>query len=143
MQPASLLAVSANASPRRLMSDNIAVSILSCCTTTLANLSRAAAKSASARLRGLRPQLVAPDWSRRATICESCHMRSVVHGVSYCGRPFLQKVNRDLATDGCGCPTLEKAKSPREHCPIDRHFRPARTDDRGACNCKWCTMPGR
>jgi hypothetical protein len=110
---------------------------LDCCGSTLAALGRAAAKSAAARLRrlGLLPE--AYDWPRRAATCEACRLRIIHQTVSYCGRPFLDKINRQPAEDGCGCPTREKAKSPNEHCPLDWRNRPARVQPDG-CTCKWC-----
>ena len=110
----------------------------SCCGTSgFAAFSRAAANSAASRLRrlGLLPESV--DWARRATVCETCPLRTIHRGVSYCGRPFLQQVDRNPADEGCGCPTRAKAKSPAEHCPLDRHHLPAhRSAD--VCTCKWC-----
>ena len=103
----------------------------------LAALSRAAAKSAASRLRrmGLLPQSV--DWARRAAVCEACPLRSIRRGVTYCGRPFLEQVERDPVHEGCGCPTRAKAKSPQEHCPLDRQHRAA-VSSGGTCTCKWC-----
>jgi len=108
-----------------------------CCGSTLATLSRAAAKAAAARLRqiGLLREFV--DWPRRSTVCETCPLRIVYAGVSYCGRPFLQKIDREPTEDGCGCPTREKAKSPEEHCPLDWRNRAAKRLGDG-CTCKWC-----
>jgi hypothetical protein len=99
-------------------------------------LSRAAAKSAAGRLRqlGILPESV--DWAQRAAVCETCHLRTIRAGVSYCGRPLLQQISRDPAQDGCGCPTRAKAKSPDEHCPLDRANQPAVQSD--LCTCKWC-----
>ena len=110
----------------------------SCCETGgLAALSRAAAKAAAGRLRrlGLLPEAV--DWARRAAVCETCPLRTIRNGVSYCGRPFLQMVDRDPAHHGCGCPTRAKAKSPDDHCPLDENNRPAQRTAEG-CTCKWC-----
>ena len=84
----------------------------------------------------------AVDWAQRARICETCSMRRIVRGVSYCGRPFLQQVQRDHAEDGCGCPCHDKARDPSEHCPIDERHRPATRQD-GACTCKWCAAAAR
>jgi hypothetical protein len=115
----------------------------SCCGGTrtggFAAFSRAAAKSAASRLRrlGLLPESV--DWSRRAAICEACPLRTIHRGVSYCGRPFLQQTDRDPAAEGCGCPTHAKAKSPDEHCPIDRLNRGV-TQTPADCTCKWCQV---
>jgi hypothetical protein len=84
---------------------------------------------------------VEPTWAQRAAICERCPLRVVHRGVSYCGRPLTQQVERDLAADGCGCPTKDKAKSPEEHCPLAMNHRPAiKIGDR--CNCKWCVAAG-
>jgi hypothetical protein len=110
----------------------------SCCgTATFATLSRAAAKSAAGRLRrlGLLPEAV--DWARRATVCETCHLRTIRNGVSYCGPPLLHQITRDTAQDGCGCPTRAKAKAPQEHCPLNRR-NGAATRSGAACDCKWC-----
>lgn len=114
-----------------------------CCGSTLARLSRAAAKAAGARLRriGLLSQRV--DWPARATACERCPLRVIHRNVSYCGRPFLRDLNRDPARDGCGCPTLAKAKDPSEHCPIDALHRPASRLPDGRCTCKWCALPSQ
>lgn len=106
-----------------------------------AALSRAAAKSAASRLRqfGILPESV--DWARRAAVCETCHLRTIRAGVSYCGQPLLQQISRD-PQDGCGCPTRAKAKSPDEHCPLDRSNQPAvQSGDR--CTCKWCSPASR
>lgn len=64
-------------------------------------------------------------------------MRVVQCGTSYCGKPFLRQIERDQATDGCGCPTRKKAKDPAEHCPITRLGVLATRRETG-CNCKWC-----
>lgn len=103
-----------------------------------AALSRAAAKSASAKLRRMRVLPSAYDWPARAAACERCPMRVVSGNVSYCGTPFLRKMDRDPATDGCGCPTIAKAKDAAEHCPLDVRNRAA-TATHGGCNCKWCS----
>lgn len=108
----------------------------------LALLSRAAAKSAGAKLRqaGILP--VKSDWAARAALCERCPLRVIVGKTSYCGRPFQQQISRDPTVDGCGCPTIAKAKDPTEHCPLDPRHRPASpaTHGNGACTCKWCCM---
>src|SRR5829696_6657554 len=108
-----------------------------CAGSTWKRLSLAAAKAAKSRLRDFGTLRVDENWSERAAICETCPMRIVRRGVSYCGRPLLEQPVRDLATDGCGCPTIAKAKTPGEHCPLDArnalvqlHVSP--------CQCKWC-----
>jgi hypothetical protein len=111
--------------------------VFDCCGGTLATLSRAAAKSAAARLRRLGLLSEATDWAKRATVCETCLLCVVHKGVSYCGRPFLHKPLRDPVQDGCGCPTHAKARAPHEHCPLDWRNRPAR-DLPDGCTCKWC-----
>ena len=121
--------------PRAVASDNKYVSVFACCQNTFATLSRAAAKAASARLRRLAVLPVRRDWAARAAVCERCHVRYVQRGVSYCGKPLLQDIDRDPATDGCGCPTHDKAKSPEEHCPLDARNQPAQSGAAG-CNCK-------
>jgi hypothetical protein len=95
------------------------------------------ASAASARIRRMGIGATAVDWTSRAAICETCPMRVIRRGVSYCGTPFLQNIDRDPVIHGCGCPTRDKAKSPDEHCPVDRHFKLAvLTGDR--CSCQWC-----
>lgn len=112
-----------------------------CCGSTFASLSRAAAKSAASRLRRLGIIREAADWSRRASVCETCPMRVIHRGTSYCGRPFLQQIDRDPAEHGCGCPTIAKAKDPHEHCPLDWRHHAARLLPEG-CSCKWCNVYG-
>jgi hypothetical protein len=97
----------------------------------------ALARFATAQMRRLGIGAISPHWQARAAVCEQCPMRVLRCGVSYCGKPFLQMVNRDPALDGCGCPCHDKAKSPSEHCPIDPSHRAATTDG-GHCTCKWC-----
>jgi len=110
-----------------------------CTTSRFGDISRAMAKSASARLRrmGILPTTV--DWSARAAICERCPLRVIHKGVSYCGKPFLQLIDRTPSLDGCGCPTRDKAQSPDEHCPLDTRHQPA-MNATGECNCKWCNV---
>lgn len=114
-------------------------SFASCC-NRFAVLSRSAAKAAGARLRRMGLMAESDDWARRAVICERCPLRTVYRGVSYCGKPFLQKVDRDETIDGCGCPCQAKAKSPKEHCPLDLRNRHAVVGLDG-CTCKWCATP--
>jgi hypothetical protein len=109
----------------------------SCGSTSFRSISAAMAKAASARLRNLGVGRTAIDWTARAAVCERCPMRVVHRGTSYCGTPFLQMLDRDPAIDGCGCPTRDKAKSPDEHCPVDRAFQ-LPVMQAGRCNCKWC-----
>jgi hypothetical protein len=121
--------------------DNLMMSALSCCTSAFATLSRAAAKSAASRLRRMGLLSASADWARRATICESCPMRIIDRGISFCGRPLLQRVDREPSIHGCGCPCREKAKSPNEHCPLDWRHHPSQIRMDG-CTCKWCNSYG-
>src|SRR5687767_783982 len=105
--------------------------------STFASLTRAATKSATSRLRELGVLPVRADWTARAVQCERCPLRVVRCGVSYCGKPFVAMPVRDPATDGCGCPTVAKAKDPSEHCPLDARHQPA-IQVGGQCSCKWC-----
>ena len=112
-----------------------------CTTSAFRTISIAMAKGAAARLRRTGALPTSVDWAARATVCERCPLLVVRHGVSYCGTPFLRQVNRDPVTDGCGCPTRDKARSPAEHCPItDRHAAAERGG--GWCSCKWCVAAG-
>ncbi|HYE18087.1 MAG TPA: hypothetical protein VEA69_06570 [Tepidisphaeraceae bacterium] len=97
---------------------------------------RAAVKSAGAIFRRIGGSAVHPDWSNRAARCERCPLRVVSGTASYCGRPFHHQPSRDV-TDGCGCPTREKARDPGEHCPLTVLNQPA-TVRAGRCDCKWC-----
>jgi hypothetical protein len=101
-------------------------------------LANAVAKAAGAFIRRYGLTSVADGWEVKAAVCERCHLRVVKCGVSYCGKPFLRQIDRELAVDGCGCPCREKAKTPGEHCPLDGSNLPSLQAD-GACNCKWCT----
>jgi hypothetical protein len=103
----------------------------------MAALATAFSRFFSAQLRRVGFRRDYPGWHRRAAICEQCPMRVIRCGVSYCGKPFLQQIDRDPATEGCGCPCWDKAKTPDEHCPIDSRNQPAQTHD-GNCSCKWC-----
>jgi len=107
------------------------------CCSTFASLSRAAAKYAGAIARRAGAGSVHPDWAARASLCERCPMRVLVGNVSYCGQPLQWKPVRDVAEEGCGCPTRDKAKSPDEHCPLTAAHRAATTSAR--CDCKWCS----
>lgn len=90
-----------------------------------------------ARLRNIGLKSTHPQWKERATLCERCHLRVIKCGVSYCGNPLLEQIEREPAVDGCGCPCRDKAKSPGEHCPIDLRHQAARKTASG-CSCKWC-----
>jgi hypothetical protein len=107
-------------------------------TSSFATLSRAAAKHASSRLRQMGLLQEQADWVTRASICERCPLRVIHKKASYCGRPFLQQVERDPTVDGCGCPIRAKAADPAEHCPLTPRHLPAALAD-GRCNCKWCS----
>jgi len=121
-----------------MLTTNSGLGTWSRCCSGLAALSRGAAKAAKAKLRQVGVFREAGDWVRKATICETCPMRVVHAGTTYCGKPFLHLPVRDSAEDGCGCPTMPKAKDPTEHCPLDARHQPARTSAAG-CDCKWCT----
>lgn len=82
-----------------------------------------------------------PRWAERAAVCEKCPNRVVSGTASYCGKPFLNQINRDPVIDGCGCPTREKAKDPTEHCPINTRHQAA--IESPACDCKWCAIQSR
>ena len=106
------------------------------------SLSRAAAKSAKAKLRATGLMRVHPDVETREAVCRRCPMRQVYGGVSYCGSPLLRKVQRDPVMEGCGCPIADKAADPSEHCPITITFdRPHRAGE--ACDCRWCVAAQR
>lgn len=110
---------------------------LGLCCNRFAALSRAAARAGMARLQRLGLARVHPEWARRASICETCPLRVIHRGASYCGTPFLSRIDRDAA-DGCGCPCIPKAKAREEHCPLDRELHPARQSG-GRCSCRWCS----
>jgi hypothetical protein len=99
--------------------------------------SQAIGKYAASRLRRLGILADAVDWTVKAEICERCPLRVVRCNQSYCGKPFAEQPFRDEATEGCGCPCREKAKTPREHCPLDRRHAPAQKLG-SHCTCKWC-----
>jgi hypothetical protein len=116
------------------------MSVLSSCCSSFAALSRAAAKHASSRLRRMGLLSLRVDWAARAEVCERCPLRVIHKKISYCGKPFLQQVDRDPTVDGCGCPVRAKARDPGEHCPLTPRHLPATTLD-GTCDCKWCASP--
>ncbi len=117
-------------------SDNCCMACFSCSSNSFRSISSAMAKAASARWRELSGGKVAADWVAREGICARCPMQVISRGVSYCGTPFLRKIDRDPAVDGCGCPTRAKARSPEEHCPVDERYQLAVLG--AECNCKWC-----
>lgn len=90
------------------------------------------------RSMGLLPAKV--DWIARQRVCATCPLLVVHNKASYCGRPFLQKIDRDPVSDGCGCPTRAKAQDPNEHCPITSRYLASHRDG-ATCNCKWCNTP--
>src|ERR1700722_1668256 len=96
-------------------------------------ISSAMAKAASARWREISGGKVAVGWAQREEICARCPMQVISRGVSYCGTPFLRKMDREPEVDGCGCPTRAKAKSPGEHCPVDARYRLAVAGE--VCSC--------
>lgn len=110
------------------------MSLLGCCRNSFKTLSRAAAKSAAAKLRTAGALHVSVDWRRRLEICKSCPLHTERRGISYCGKPLLEQVRRD-PVEGCGCPVRAKSQNPAEHCPVNAtHF----TANRSVCDCKWC-----
>src|SRR3954447_14159546 len=84
---------------------------------TFAVLSRAAARSAGARLRNLGVLRSDVNWLARLAVCRGCPLRTMVAGKPHCGKPLLRQLNRSTA-EGCGCPLEDKAKRPAEHCPL-------------------------
>jgi hypothetical protein len=110
-----------------------------CCRNGFKAISRAAAKAASAKFRERGVLRVDVNWNDKATLCERCPMRVIRGGVSYCGEPFLENPDRDPIRDGCGCPTIAKAKTPGEHCPLNARYDSASIVD-GNCDCRWCMI---
>ncbi len=117
------------------------MSFASCCASPFKLLSRAAAKATAARFRERGMLRVDARWAARATLCERCPMRVIRKNISYCGKPYLEQVERDAARDGCGCPTIAKAKTPNEHCPLNARFQAASAMT-GRCDCRWCALAG-
>ncbi len=115
------------------------MSVFSACCSGFAALSKAAAKSAAAKVRQFRLAPVRVDWAARATVCERCPLRVISKNVSYCGKPFLKQIHRDETLDGCGCPVRAKSQDPAEHCPITRRHLAA-TQSATGCDCKWCRI---
>jgi hypothetical protein len=116
--------------------------LLGQCCRSLATLSRAAAKAASAKLRaaGLGTRIDEAAFQRRLETCQRCPLVVFHQGASHCGTPLLRKLSRDPSIDGCGCPIRAKARDPAEHCPIDPDHRPAEphAPHAAGCPCKWC-----
>jgi len=115
------------------------MSVFSNCCSGFAALSKAAAKSAAAKFRGIGLKAEHTDWAARAVMCERCPLRVVEKNISYCGKPFLKKIDRDESLEGCGCPVRAKAKDPSEHCPITPRHLPSQQSASG-CTCKWCQI---
>jgi hypothetical protein len=112
--------------------------------SALGTLSRAAFRFTASVFRRAGVGEVHPDWAARAAVCERCPLRVLAGNVSYCGQPIYRKPDRDVAEEGCGCPTREKAKDPGEHCPLTvGHLASSPPGAGGAgsaggCDCKWC-----
>jgi hypothetical protein len=119
-------------------------------TTALGSISRAAYKRSLALFRSFGATPTYPHWQARAEICARCPLAHTDGKTTTCGRPFLQQMGR-RPEDGCGCPVVEKAKDPAEHCPVDATLSPTPTPtlsptptptststSTAACNCKWC-----
>src|SRR3954454_4367090 len=104
---------------------------------TFALLSRAAARSAGARLRNLGVLRSDVNWLARLAVCRTCSLRTMVAGVPHCGKPLLRQLNR-ASGEGCGCPLEDKAKRPDEHCPLTPAGAIRALENLGACGCKWC-----
>jgi hypothetical protein len=104
----------------------------------LVRLAQAGLKRTAAAFRSAGMASTAPDWPARAEVCARCTLVVVKCGKSYCGRPFLNQIERDEPTEGCGCPVLPKAKDPAEHCPRDLHYNKPTVNESGHCNCMWC-----
>ena len=51
-----------------------------------------------------------------------------IMALSVDGLDLLAQIDRDPVIDGCGCPTIDKAKSPEEHCPLNARHQPAITN---------------
>lgn len=102
----------------------------------LVRLSQAGVKRLRSVFRDVGVGSVHPHWQARAEICATCPLCVVDRKHTYCGKPLLRQVERDEATEGCGCPILAKARDPAEHCPRNRLFGPSTKDER--CDCMWC-----
>lgn len=107
---------------------------------TLALLTHAATKKAGAFIRSLGAAPVHPQWQARVEICANCPLATKEGDSVYCGKPFLSKVHRE-AEDGCGCPIMDKAQDPAEHCPLTPQHVPA-AQHGASCGCKWCVRIG-
>jgi hypothetical protein len=81
---------------------------------------------------------VHPEWETRAEICQRCPLVVVQCRKSYCGKPLLRHLDRDEATDGCGCPVNLKARDPGEHCPRNVAWEASSKTDALTCDCTWC-----
>lgn len=103
----------------------------------LVRLSLAGVKRVRSVFRDVGVGRVHADWQERVDICSRCPLCVVDRKHAFCGKPFLSKIDREEATDGCGCPIVAKAKDPTEHCPRDRVYNPSTKDS--ACQCMWCT----
>ena len=107
-------------------------------TRLLLRLSQAGVKRAQSVFRNVGIGREHPHWQARAEICARCPMCVVERHRAYCGKPFLKQIERDEATQGCGCPVIDKAKDPQEHCPRDLQFNASSHNDAHTCDCAWC-----
>lgn len=105
----------------------------------LLRLSQAGVKRAASVFRSVGVGSIHPQWQARVDLCATCPLLVVSDRKTFCGRPLLRQIQRDEATEGCGCPIMLKAKDPTEHCPRDRVYMPATQTDADTCTCTWCT----
>lgn len=105
----------------------------------LSTLTRAAAKKALATFRTFHLSPVYPEWASRTALCARCPVAVTKEGTVYCGNPLLSDIRR-AASQGCGCPVLDKAQDPAEHCPLTPALDPRRESE--PCDCKWCRQAG-
>jgi hypothetical protein len=120
------------------MSDNLGVSATMSPTRLIYRLSQAGFKRMGSVFRDIGVGREHPHWQERAEICTRCPMCVTEKRHAYCGKPFLKKIDRDEATEGCGCPILAKAKDPAEHCPRNRTFEASSKTHADTCDCVWC-----
>lgn len=103
----------------------------------IVRLLRGAVKRSRSLLR--READVHPRWAERAAVCARCPLNVIDRcGKQYCGKPLLRQIDRDEATQGCGCPIGLKARDPAEHCPRTARFAASSKASPEACDCLWC-----
>jgi hypothetical protein len=126
-----------------VLSDNLIMAATYSVAHFVVRLTIAGLKRAKSAVRGVGIGASSPDSHLRAATCAACLLSVRQCGKLYCGKPLLRQLERDEATEGCGCPIALKAADPAEHCPRTDRFAASTKADATTCDCLWCAAGRR